>query len=114
MTKVHNYLTDDGILVFKLTGEMKIATSEDAKIEIKSIIEEKQPERAMLDLSELTLLDSAGLSAFISVYKQLAVMGGKLGVCDLRGQPKAIFEISNLQKIIPVFPTLEEGIKGIT
>jgi stage II sporulation protein AA (anti-sigma F factor antagonist) len=111
MVNVHSYLADSGILVFKLTGELKIATAEESKDQIKAAIEDKHPETVILELSELTFLDSAGLAAFISAFKLLATIGGKLYVCNLKNQPKVIFEISNMQKIIPAFPTLEDALQ---
>ncbi len=112
MINIHSYHTEDGILIFKLIGELRISTSEQTKEKINSTIEEKQPHRVILDLSELTFLDSAGLAAFISGYKLLAIHGKKLAISDLRGQPKTIFEISNMQKIIPVFRNLEDALKA--
>ena len=111
MIHVHHYMNEDGILIFKLSGELKIVTAEDAKEKINNTIEEKQPSKVIFDLSELTFLDSAGLAAFISAYKLLNLAGNLLVVCDLRGQPKTIFEISNMQKIIPVYGSLEEALK---
>jgi stage II sporulation protein AA (anti-sigma F factor antagonist) len=111
MINIESYLTDEGILVFKLTGELKIVTAEESKDKIKSVIEEKKADKVVLDLNELTFLDSAGLAAFISAYKLLATLGGNLVIAGLKDQPKTIFEISNMQKIIPVYPALEDAIK---
>ena len=110
---VQSFVADDEILVFKLTGELKIATAEETKDKIKGVIEEKHPQMVILELSELTFLDSAGLAAFISAFKLLATIGGKLYVSSLKNQPKVIFEISNMQKIIPAFATLEEAVQNL-
>jgi stage II sporulation protein AA (anti-sigma F factor antagonist) len=110
MINIQHSMTDNGILVFTLKGDLKIVSSEESKGEINSTISTTDAKKVVLDLNELTFLDSAGLAVFISAYKQLAMDGGTIAVCGLQGQPKTIFEISNMQKIIDVHPTLDEAL----
>ncbi len=113
MIDVQSKLTDDGVLVFALKGELKIVSAEDGKTRINSGISSSGAKKVIMDLNEMTFLDSAGLAVFISAYKQLAINDGVLAICGLQGQPKTIFEISNMQKIIPVFPTMDEALAGL-
>jgi anti-anti-sigma factor len=103
--------TDGEVLVFKLNGELKIVTAEESKGKINNEIDEAKPRFTILDLADLTFLDSAGLAAFISAYKHMVSIGGKLYICNLYGQPKTIIDISDMEKIIPVFPTLDEALE---
>ena len=112
MISVQHTTTEDGILVFNVDGELKIASAEDCKNEINATIDNAKANKVVLDLGNLTFLDSAGLAVFISAYKKLALIGGKLAICSVQGQPKTIIEISNLQKIISIYPTRDEAIKA--
>jgi anti-sigma F factor antagonist len=113
MINVEQKMTENGALVFTIKGDLKIVSSEECKGEINSSISTSGAKKVVLDLKELTFLDSAGLAVFISAYKQLAVIDGEIVVCGLQGQPKTIFEISNMQKIIEVYPTLDEALAAL-
>ena len=112
MIDVKEMTNEDGIVILTLNGELKIVSAEDSKTRINNSITEANAKKVVLDLSGLEFLDSAGLAVFISAYKKMTVEEGKIAICGLNGQPKTIFEISNMQRIINVFPTLDEALRS--
>ena len=113
MIDVKHTTTEDGVLVLSLNGELKIVSAEDCKNRINTLISEAEAKKVIMDIAELEFLDSAGLAVFISAYKKMSVEDGKLAICGLRGQPRNIFEISNMQKIIDVYPTLDDALAAL-
>lgn len=113
MIDVKHTTTEDGVLVLSLNGELKIVSAEDCKNLINTLINEAEVKKVIMDIAKLEFLDSAGLAVFISAYKKMSVENGKLAICGLRGQPRNIFEISNMQKIIDVYPTLDDALAAL-
>lgn len=113
MIDVKHTTTEDGVLVLSLNGELKIVSAEDCKNLINTLINEAEAKKVIMDIAKLEFLDSAGLAVFISAYKKMSVENGKLAICGLRGQPRNIFEISNMQKIIDVYPTLDDALAAL-
>jgi anti-sigma B factor antagonist len=57
-------------------------------------------EDVLLDLSNVTFIDSTGIGALVALHKKLAARGHRLKISGLRGQPLQLF--INL-KLVPLF-----------
>ena len=56
----------------------------------------------LIDLSNVSFVDSSGLSVIISVFKQLKSSNHKLELCGLQEQPMELLEITQLHKIFTI------------
>lgn len=61
-------------------------------------------ERAVVDLSALDYISSAGLRVVLMVAKRAKQNGGRLMLCSLPPQVREVFEISGFLKILDVAP----------
>ena len=60
--------------------------------------------KVLLDLGAATRTSTAALARLVLLRRQLLARGDDLGVVGLRGQPRALHEISRLGKALPVWP----------
>lgn len=97
----------DYLMVY-LSGELNFFNSSKIKEEIKRHITGDEA-RLVLDISELEMIDSSGVGIVISLLKK---MNGK-DVMLVGPQPKIarVFEITRLNQIVPIFPSLEQADK---
>ena len=65
----------------------------------------------LVDLSNISFMDSAGLGALLSAYKRLKEIGGKLIVCSINKQIKIIFELVGIDRVLNTFSNKEEVTK---
>ena len=56
----------------------------------------------VIDLGELSYVSSMGLRSFLSIAKALQDKGGALRICRLTGLVKQVFEITGLNRVLPV------------
>jgi len=56
--------------------------------------------RVEVDLAQLRMLDSSGVGALVSLYKQVRARGGEVVVVGLRDQPLAIFRLLRLDRVM--------------
>lgn len=65
---------------------------------------------AVLDFRGVDYIDSSGLAVLIEFLQLNSKNPRALAVCGMQKQVQSIFEVVGIHKIIPVFPSVEEGI----
>ena len=55
--------------------------------------------RVTLDLDRVTIIDSSGVGAIVSLYKGVRADGGQLVVVGVRDQPLAVFKVLQLDRV---------------
>jgi anti-sigma B factor antagonist len=60
--------------------------------------------RMVVDLEEVTFMDSAALATLVQGMKQCREAGGDLRVCSLQQPVRTIFELTRLDKAFTLFP----------
>ncbi len=79
--------------VLPLKGEIDLHVSPSVTASLNSMIE-KKPQRLVVDLSDVTYIDSAGLAALIGAMQKVEGYGGKFLLAGLQETVRSIFEIS--------------------
>ncbi|NIQ95502.1 MAG: STAS domain-containing protein [Desulfuromonadales bacterium] len=63
----------------------------------------------VINLGEVRFIDSSGLGALVSGYKNASARNGNLKLCNLQPQVKSMFELTRLHRVFEIFPTTEEA-----
>lgn len=96
-------------LIIQLSGELLFTNASEIKEEIKAQIQSSD-ERLVLDLSELEFIDSSGVGVIISLLRRME--GERVIIASPQPKVARVFEITRLEKIVPIYATLEEALKG--
>ena len=80
------------------------------KREITLLIEEH--EKVLLDVGQLTFIDSTGLGVIISLYKNLRARGGDLKLYNATTAVSTVFNIIRLHRVIDILNTREEVLQA--
>ena len=64
----------------------------------------------VVDLSKVPFVDSSGLGALISGMKATRLAGGDLRIAQVGEQARLILELTTLDKVMKLYPTVEEAI----
>jgi anti-anti-sigma factor len=70
-------------------------------------------QRLILDFASLTYVSSSGLGSVVALAKELKNAGGTLGIANLGGLVKEVFEISMLDKVIPIWDDVSAALGKI-
>jgi anti-anti-sigma factor len=62
----------------------------------------------LVDLKDVTFVDSSGLGALVSVQKMVRVAGGKLFICSVNEQVKMLFELTSMDRVFKTFANRDE------
>src|SRR5665213_2623989 len=66
----------------------------------------------IVDLSEVQHVDSAGLSALLLGQRQMRLNGGELRLAGLNDSIRSLLEITQLNRMFPIFATVPEAINA--
>ena len=89
--------------VVPLKGEIDLHVSPTVTAALNEMID-KKPERLVVDLSDVSYIDSAGLAALIQAMQKVEGYGGKFMLAGLQETVRSIFEISRLDQVFQIFP----------
>ncbi len=64
----------------------------------------------VVDLSKVPFVDSSGLGALISGMKATRLAGGDLRIAQVGEQARLILELTSLDKVMKIYPTVEEAL----
>jgi anti-sigma B factor antagonist len=69
--------------------------------------------RVVLDLRKLTYASSLGLAAMVRAHHHFAVGGGRLAFADLHAAVARVLQVSRLDTVFDLHPTVEAAIRSI-
>jgi anti-anti-sigma factor len=93
----------DGTMILKLTGPLTLSTMFGFQDEFRAMT----PKVLILDLSETTYMDSAGLGLLMNYYVAAQDHGRKLLVASVNERIAALFEMTKVQGVLAGFPSVE-------
>lgn len=64
-------------------------------------------QRLIIDLSGVSFIDSSGLGALLSGYKNANLRSGTFVLVGLQPRVQSMFELTRLHRVFEIFPTLE-------
>ena len=97
--------------VLPLKGEIDLHVSPSVTASLNAMIV-KKPERLVVDLSDVSYIDSAGLAALIEAMQKVEDYGGKFALAGLQETVRSIFEISRLDQVFQIFPDTDAALAG--
>jgi anti-sigma B factor antagonist len=61
----------------------------------------------LVDLQDVTFMDSSGLAALVLALKTVRSDGGKLCVCSVNDQVRMLFELTSMTRVFEMFESRE-------
>jgi anti-sigma B factor antagonist len=90
--------SEGDVTVVSVRGELDAKTAPEVRAALDRVVEQ-QPDRVLVELSRLRLIDSTGVGAIVSLFKRVRAYGGKFEVKGVTGQPWTIFQVLRLDKV---------------
>ena len=104
------FTTENGIGIFKLNERrFDSALAGLVKAEFTIILSE-DTSKLVVDMSEVEYCDSSGLSALLLAFRILQAEEGEIKIAAPQKSVKTLIEISQLDKILPIYSSVEEAI----
>jgi anti-sigma B factor antagonist len=89
----------DGESRLRIVGALDSLTVRDIRPIMDALVADR-PRRVTVDFSEVTLLDSSGVGAVVSLFKRVKADGGNVVVVGARNQPLAVLKLLKLDRVL--------------
>ena len=85
-------------------------TAEGVRQRIDQEWQQEHYPHVVLNLAELSFMDSSGLGVILGRYKRINERGGTLAVCAVNDSVRKLFELSGMFKIVSTYEREEEAL----
>lgn len=99
----------DAYLVATLNGELILGCTSEIKEQVKSYAEANQQYNMIIDLTDVSFIDSSGLGALIAWFKMANQQQGNLVFCGMTDHVRKVVGYAKLDKIFTIADTLDEA-----
>ena len=109
-----NYKTEtngESVIIFVHEDRLDANNSEELKREMNRLFESGSI-HLIIDLNDVHFIDSSGLGALVSGFKNAATIHGSIKLCSLQSQVKSMFELTRLQRVFDIFQTTDDALAG--
>ena len=66
----------------------------------------------VIDLSQVQFIDSSGLGALLSGYKNAALRSSGFALAGVQPRVASMFELTRLHRVFDIYPSLEDALSG--
>ena len=98
----------DGFCVVVVDGEIDVAVADLMAAELAAAIEAGPP-RLLVDLSQVTFMDSSALSALVGTHKKAVAVGGEVRLVGPNARLRKLLAITQLDQLFPVHDSVESA-----
>src|SRR5262245_26604590 len=98
-----------GVAIVQPTGRIDLLSAGALKQQLADTVKAGQ-RYLVIDLGEVTFVDSSGLGALVGGLKLARAAGGELQLARAGTQVRVLLELTKLDKILAPFPTVEEAL----
>ncbi|MEL3972881.1 anti-sigma factor antagonist [Rossellomorea oryzaecorticis] len=98
-------------LFVKVAGEIDAYTAPKLKETLHPSAEAENDKDIVVDLSEVSYMDSTGLGVFVGLFKTINARGGQLKLVGLSDRLQRLFDITGLGDIMNINSKVEGGVE---
>jgi anti-sigma B factor antagonist len=99
----------DGETIFRPIGRIDLGSSPEIKQRFVEAVAQGRA-RLIVDLGDVSFIDSSGLGALISGLKAARAAGGYLRIVRPNDQARMILELTTLHRVLPAYGSVEEAV----
>lgn len=92
----------NGKLRICISGEVDHHRARDTMEQIEDAVERTLPRECILDLREVTFMDSSGIALILKTHRRMNEIGGRVIVENVPGQAMRVLEASAIDRIISI------------
>jgi anti-anti-sigma factor len=74
----------------------------------------KNERKIIFDISGISHIDSTGVGIIVMCFGNLKKAGGELHVAGAKGTVEQVLKMTNVDKVIPLYPTMAEAVEAFT
>lgn len=111
MSDINDCATEEkqGVRVVRVRGEVDLSWSQRLRKAILDALASARP--VAVDLSAVTYIDSSGIAALVEGFQNARGKGQRFSLVAVSKPVHAVLELARLDRVFPIFPSLEDAAK---
>ncbi|MGI8935382.1 STAS domain-containing protein [Leptolyngbya sp. BC1307] len=97
---------DTTVQVLVPSGILDSTQAEEVRAQVDSALS-TGAKTLLMDLKDITFIDSSGLGVLVSVLKKVRSQGCEMVVCAINPQVKMLFELTSMDRVFEIFENRE-------
>lgn len=97
--------------VLHVAGRLDLVSSNTLKDSVRQRLQQKRT-RLVLEMRGLDFINSSGLGALVSIFKDVRLVNGRLILAELAPYVQEIFEITQLTNVFEICKTESDAIQS--
>jgi anti-anti-sigma factor len=89
--------------VFEVSGQLNAASATELQNQLKHKVASSPAQHVIVDMAQVESLDSSGLMVLIGTLSLAQRLGRELILCSISPSVQIIFELTQLDKVFPIF-----------
>jgi anti-sigma B factor antagonist len=110
--RVDDYSVDGRTHVLQLGGEVDLYTAPEFKQRLVKIIE-GDAKTVLVEVGDVTFLDSTALGVLVGARKKLIARGGSLAIVCPGDELARVFEVSGLDSVFAIYGSRNEALAAV-
>jgi anti-anti-sigma factor len=95
------------VTILEPSGRLDVTNAAQFRRQVSEIATTK-PKLLLVDLKDVTFMDSSGLGALVSALKSIRSVDGDLAVCSANEQVQMLFELTSMSKIFKIYKSRDD------
>jgi anti-sigma B factor antagonist len=102
------YATDERAVVLRVFGEVDVATAPALRDPLLALAR-RQSSFGIVDMTEVSFIDSTGLSALVTARKRLQTEGCELRLVISRPNVRKVFDVTGLSDFFAIYSSVRDA-----
>jgi anti-anti-sigma factor len=98
----------DGVEILSLSGPFTLGNM----FQFQRVLQQTTPPYLIFDIAKVPYMDSAGLGLLVNAYVSAQKHGRKIAVAGAAPRIMALFEMTRVDNLLPLYPTAEAAEAG--
>ncbi len=98
--------------IVAVTGEVTFSNVGDLNRRLDAALD-GDAQHLVVDLTDVTFIDSSGLSALLTASAEARRRGGAVALVLAQGEPPSIFRFRGVDRLLALYPSREAALAGL-
>ena len=103
----------EAYLILSPKGFIDAQNGSDLRDRINSLLADN-PRHVLIDCQGVEFMDSSGFGCLVSALKRVRESGKQMCLSSINSQLRIVLELTGMDRIFPIFATLEESIASVS
>jgi anti-sigma B factor antagonist len=108
----HELRDEDGVTVIAPRGPIDVSRALELRDLLAGPIGESG-RHVLVDLSEVTLVDSSGIGIFVTAHRQAEAAGSTFALAGAPGPVGRVFELTRTNKLLRIYESVDDGLAAL-